>query len=409
MAASLDHQTLYRLPWSLPDNAISWLEPTSQCNLACDGCYRENVAGSHKSLAEVGAELDVFERLRRADGISIAGGDPLMHPEIVEIVRMIAERGVKPVINTNGNALTPELLRELKRAGVYGFTFHVDSRQGRPQWKRKTELELCALRLQYAEMLAEAGGIACAFNSTVFDDTKEATPDLLNWAARHIDKVHGMVFILFRSAVPTQPFEWYVGGKKVTAPPTVYSEMRKEGGGLTSRDLVALIRERLPDFQPCAYLNGSEEPDSIKWLVTGRVGSRDRIYGYVGPRFLELVQTAHHFWKGRYLAYSKPSMTRKGRSMMLLSPFDRGVRRAAGRYLASLLTNPLRLFHGVHYQTVMIIQPIDFLQDGRQSMCDSCPDLTVWDGKLVWSCRLEEMKMYGSWVTTAPVGRTEEV
>jgi hypothetical protein len=50
----------------------------------------------------------------------------------------------------------------------------------------------------------------------------------------------------------------------------------------------------------------------------------------------------------------------------------------------------------------MVIQPIDFMPDGRQDMCDGCPDVTVHDGKLVWSCRLEEMNTFGSFVQTAP-------
>src|ERR1017187_82933 len=90
----VDHRELYRLPWNLADNAISWLEPTSACNLACDGCYRENVAKSHKPIEAVREEIDVFLRLRNSDGISIAGGEPLMHPDIVEIVRHIASRGI---------------------------------------------------------------------------------------------------------------------------------------------------------------------------------------------------------------------------------------------------------------------------------------------------------------------------
>jgi len=69
----LNHKELYRMPWTLPDNAISWLEPTAQCNLACDGCYRDNEKNSHKSFEEVKYELDIFEKLRNSDCISIAG------------------------------------------------------------------------------------------------------------------------------------------------------------------------------------------------------------------------------------------------------------------------------------------------------------------------------------------------
>jgi hypothetical protein len=140
MSEVLDHRTLYRLPWTLPDNAIAWLEPTAKCNLHCEGCYRANV-NQHKSLEEVAEELDVFERYRNVDGVSIAGGDPLTHPRVVDIVRMVAERGRKPILNTNGLALTEDLLKDLKRAGLEGLTFHIDSKQGRPKWKNKTEQE----------------------------------------------------------------------------------------------------------------------------------------------------------------------------------------------------------------------------------------------------------------------------
>ena len=113
MSAALNHNDLYRLPWTLPDNAISWLEPTSACNLYCDGCYRKNEPNAHKSLEEVRRELTIFNRLRKTDGVSIAGGDPLTHPQIEQIVEMVAGDGQKPVINTNGLLLTPEKLRRL--------------------------------------------------------------------------------------------------------------------------------------------------------------------------------------------------------------------------------------------------------------------------------------------------------
>jgi hypothetical protein len=399
---AIDHRRLYRLPWSLPDNAISWLEPTSACNLSCDGCYRENVAKSHKSLETIGEEVDTFRALRNSDGISIAGGDPLMHPEIVEIVRMIAAQGFKPIINTNGGMLNKELLKELKRAGAVGFTFHIDSKQGRPKWKNKNEVELNELRLQYAEMLAEVGGLSCAFNSTVYEDTLQHTPDLVEWAAQHIDIVHVMVFILFRAAVPQLPFDWYAGGRKIDLGVLAYSATQKRRVDLKSTDLVAEIRKRFPEFTPCAYLNGTEKPDSFKWLLTGRLGSKERIYGYVGPKFMETIQTIHHLARGRYLAYTKPAQTSLGRSMLLLSPIDHGVRSAAGRFLRAALANPLRLFKGLHYQSIMIIQPVDFMPNGLHNMCDGCPDMTLWNGELVWSCRMEELKHFGCWVRSVP-------
>jgi len=398
----IDRRELYRLPWTLPDNAISWLEPTSACNLACDGCYRENVAGSHKPLDVVRQEVDTFLKLRNVDGISIAGGDPLVHPQIVDIVRIISERGVKPIINTNGATLTTELLRELKKAGVYGFTFHIDSKQGRPKWKNKNEVELNDLRLQFAEMLAEVGGVSCSFNSTVYEDTLQYVPALVEWAAKHIDIVHVMVFILYRAAVPQMPFDWYAGGKKIDMGVLVYSETGERRVDLKSTDVVAEIRKRYSEFTPSAYLNGTEKTDYFKWLLTGRIGTKEKIYGYVGPKFMEIMQSFHHLGTGKYLAYEKPGLTQKGRAMLLLSPLDAGVRKIAKRYLASLFTNPLRMFKRMHYQSIMIIQPVDFLENGYQNMCDGCPDMTLWNGDLVWSCRLEELKHFGCWVRTVP-------
>jgi hypothetical protein len=218
-----------------------------------------------------------------------------------------------------------------------------------------------------------------------------------------------MVFILFRAAAPQLPFDWYAGGKKIDMKALVYSETRERKIDLKSTDVVKEIRKKYPEFTPCAYLNGTEKPNSFKWLLSGRIGTKERIYGYVGARFLETIQAGHHLLKGRYLAYSTPKMTSKGRTMMLFSPLDRGVRKVASRYLGSVMTNPLRLFKKLHYQSIMIIQPVDFLDNGLQNMCDGCPDMTLYNGELVWSCRMEELKQFGCWVRTVPIDGTAPV
>jgi hypothetical protein len=159
------------------------------------------------------------------------------------------------------------------------------------------------------------------------------------------------------------------------------------------------VREVFPDFSPAAYLNGTEKVDSFKWMLTERIGKKGKIYGYLGPKFLELVMATHHFFKGTYLSYASPKLTSKGRaSMLLLWMFDKGLRKAA----ANFLKNPFNFFSKAYMQTIMFIQPVDFLEDGRQSMCDGCPDITVWGDDIVWSCRLEEQKQFGTFLRSVP-------
>ncbi len=398
----LNHNDLYRLPWTLPDNAISWLEPTSACNLYCDGCYRKNESNAHKSLEQVRRELDIFKSLRKTDGISIAGGDPLVHPQIEKIVEMIAKDGQKPIINTNGLALTKEKLRALKDAGIEGFTFHIDSGQQRPHMKGKTELELNDLRLHYARMLAEVGGISCAFNATVYEHTLQYVPDIVEWGQKHIDIVNILVFIAYRAAPVHKGYDYLVGGQKVDMSPIMYAIDKDRQISIMSTDIVQKIRTKYPDFQPCAYLNGTERPDHFKWLLTLRIGTKDKIFGYAGPKFMELSQSLHHFVNGSYLAYTKPKVLGRAKSMLALSPLDKGLSRTTSAYLHDAYRNPSLFFKKLHMQSIMIIQPADFMQNGALSMCDGCPDITVFDDKLVWSCRMEELTNFGDWVRAVP-------
>ena len=409
--ATINSTDLYRLPWTLPDNGISWLEPTAHCNLNCYGCYRKNIKDSHKSMEQVKHELDIFQSLRKTDCISIAGGEPLLYPNIVELVAEIKSRGLKPIINSNGIALTKELLHDLKKAGVFGFTFHIDSKQGRgrgPQWEGKSELELNELRLNYAEMLAAEGGIACSFNSTVYGDTLQYVPELAAWAQKHIDIVHTMVFILFRYVTPDLPYDFYAGDKKIVFDDIHYHSDKEEVTNLMAPQMVAEIRKKEPNFSPAAFLNGTHKADDFKWLLTELIGTKDKIFGYLNSKFIEMVMEVYHYKYDRYLSYASPKTLSLGRAtMMNLWLLNKSVRSALKKYLGYLVANPFRIFKKVYMQSIIIIQPVDFMPNGDQSMCDGCPDITVWKDKngkdqLVWSCRLEEPMQYGEFLHTIP-------
>ncbi len=403
-APALTPRQYYRLPWSLTDNGISWLEVTDACNLECEGCYRPH-QDHHKSLEDIAKELEVFKQQRKSDCMSLAGGDPLVHPQIVEIVRMVREGGWKPVINTNGLALGHKLLARLKEAGVSGFTFHIDTTQTRKDSESSTEKGHNALRTKFAKMVAAAGDLTCSFNQTVSINTLDQVSDTIEWALQYPDIVHTVVFILFRSPSLTGDFDFYANGEKV-ALDTDYDDSAWGGSDLLqAKHVVAKIREVDPDFEPSAYLSGTVDPDTTKWLIASRMASKKAGFGYVGPKFMEYVQHIHHMFQGTWLSYSSPKYLRKGKTTTaLFSLVDPKMRSIGKRFLRSMGDHAMSVRDKVHMQTFTIIQPIDIMKDGRTNMCDGCPDMTIHNGQLYWSCRLEEIKRYGCFVHAVPQG-----
>ena len=390
----LEKRELYRMPWSMNDNPIAWLEVTDICNIHCEGCYRQHITG-HKTLEALKEEVLFFKRWRNPDNISIAGGEPLIHPQIVDLVAYIHEQGIKPIILTNAVALKPELLHELKKAGLAGFTIHIDSHQDRPHWRGKTEADLNELRQQCAEMIAAEGGLYTIFNSTVYPSTYHEIPDVVRWGQANIDKVQGLVFITYRTAtIDTQSgvaLDHEVDISKLSYTRDSFSEKF-----ITSPEVYQIIKETSPEYEPSGYLGGSILHTSYKWLVGATIGTKRKMLGSVGKRGMEIAQAGHHFMFGTYLAYlANPKI---GRVVFNLWPFDATTRKAYANWWKTVLRNPAALFDRVYVQSIGIIQAPDILPDGRADMCDSCPDITILDGKLVNSCRMDEVRLFGGFV-----------
>ncbi len=388
---------MYRFPWSGNDNPIGWLEVTDRCNTYCRGCYRINGMQGHKSLEQIKEEINLLKTWRNCDNISVAGGEPLIHPDILDIIAYIRSQKMKPLILTNGIRLenNRELMVELKKAGAIGFTFHIDSEQQRPHWKGKTEQELFELRQHFADMAHSVGGLFVAFGMTVYPGNLDFVPELVRWANQNIDRVHGLVLIGFRNAVMEGDFEYLVDGQPINMQTSYVADSDAESF-LTSSDIYAKIQESFPHYETSAYMGGTQVHDKITWLVSAQLGTRTRMYGSVGAKVMELFQVVHHLQHGTYVIYSPSHKIPK--IAFLLGLLDKGVRRTAGQFFREVLRRPGELFRPLYVQSIGIIQGPDLLEDGRVDMCESCPDMTVWDGKLVHSCRMDEWRLYGSYV-----------
>ena len=158
--------------------------------------------------------------------------------------------------------------------------------------------------------MAEVGGISCAFNSTVYEKTLPFVPDILEWARRNADKVHVVVFIAFRAAIKER-FDYFAGEEKMELADSPTRGPRRSAPTSTPRRSSTSCKPASRSSSHAAYLNGTEKPDSFKWLMTLLVGDKDRFYGSAGPKFVELSQMWNHLVKGRYLGLRAPLAARQ--------------------------------------------------------------------------------------------------
>lgn len=95
---------------------------TGRCDQACKGCFYSARLGSDVEARD--APFPLFEKVVREAGrvkvfqMALGGGEPLIHPRIVEMVRLAREHGIVANITTNGNLLDRGMALALKEAGL---------------------------------------------------------------------------------------------------------------------------------------------------------------------------------------------------------------------------------------------------------------------------------------------------
>ena len=92
------------------------IELTEHCPLNCPMCYKTSTASELPidfllMVIRQAGEMKVFQ-------IALGGGEPLMYPELVSVVREITHHGMASTITTSGVGLTQELLDSLIHAGL---------------------------------------------------------------------------------------------------------------------------------------------------------------------------------------------------------------------------------------------------------------------------------------------------
>src|SRR5271157_4576025 len=100
--------------------------PMRRCNLDCTYCNEYDDVSKPVPLAEMKERLDILADMGTTI-ITISGGEPLLHPDLDEIIRAIRKHGIIATLITNGYLLTAARIQRLNRAGLEHVEMSIDN------------------------------------------------------------------------------------------------------------------------------------------------------------------------------------------------------------------------------------------------------------------------------------------
>lgn len=126
--------------------------PIRRCNLACTYCNEFDGFSPPVSTPLMLRRIDLLAALGTTI-ITISGGEPLLHPDLDDIIRRIHQHGIIATLITNGYLLSPERVHRLNRAGLEHMEISIDN--VKPDAVSKKSLKVLDRKLLHLAEYAE--------------------------------------------------------------------------------------------------------------------------------------------------------------------------------------------------------------------------------------------------------------
>ena len=140
---------------------MAHIVPMRRCNLACTYCNEYDDFSDPVAIDEMRRRVGHLGRLGTSV-ITISGGEPLLHPDLDEVIKAIRSTGAIAGMITNGYLLMPDRIERLNQAGLDHMQISIDNVM--PDEVSKKSLKVLDKKLQ---MLAEHADFHVNINSVV--------------------------------------------------------------------------------------------------------------------------------------------------------------------------------------------------------------------------------------------------
>jgi len=101
---------------------------TRECNLKCKHCYSQSVDSPHPNELNTAEAKRLISEIAEAGAriLILDGGEPLMRPDIFELVHHSRSTGLTTVMGTNATLITAEVAAKLVEADIQGLAISLD-------------------------------------------------------------------------------------------------------------------------------------------------------------------------------------------------------------------------------------------------------------------------------------------
>lgn len=174
---------------------VSWMT-TNKCNLRCEHCYQDALEATNEELSTEEAKSMISQIARAGFKVMIfSGGEPLLRPDIYELVSYAASKGLRPVFGTNATLIDEGVAHRLKAAGACAMGISIDSLDPAKHDRFRGLEGAHALTMRGIEACKSAG-LDFQIHTTVVDWNRDEVCDITDFAASIGATGHYVFFLI---------------------------------------------------------------------------------------------------------------------------------------------------------------------------------------------------------------------
>ncbi len=161
----VDSKPLSWWDWLRYGPFLAQLVVTRRCNLSCGYCSEYDSTSQPIPFAILQQRMEKLRQLRTW-AVALMGGEPTLHPDLLQIVGEMSRLGFRRrMMTTNGILLTKELIEGLNTQGMTDLNVSVDGAKRSPTTMKvletlRTRLELLSQHARFRVVLSAVIGSA---------------------------------------------------------------------------------------------------------------------------------------------------------------------------------------------------------------------------------------------------------